>query len=192
MDCPSSARQLRDRRFCSTVEMLVVAAQLHGGGPHPPVRPRPHKASISGYGLAAVVFALIGIFPFGWRGLYALALLPLALIIPLRRILPESKRFEREDEARIRPTSVMRPLGALFETYPGRLAAVLAVAFLNAAGMSAAGFFVPKYLQEAHQWSPGQVCRYTSSAGRSESSAISWPVARATALGGVRWERFSC
>lgn len=34
---------------------------------------------------------------------------------------------------------------------------MLAVAFLNAAGMSAAGFFVPKYLQEAHQWSPGQV-----------------------------------
>jgi hypothetical protein len=48
-------------------------------------------------------------------------------------------------------------LGALFETYPGRLATVLGVAFLNAAGMSAAGFFVPKYLQEAHQWSPGQV-----------------------------------
>ena len=48
-------------------------------------------------------------------------------------------------------------LGALFETYPGRLATVLTVAFLNAAGMSAAGFFVPKYLQEAHQWSPGQV-----------------------------------
>jgi hypothetical protein len=37
--------------------------------------------SISGYGLAAMVFALIGIFPFGWRGLYALALLPLGLII---------------------------------------------------------------------------------------------------------------
>jgi MFS family permease len=51
--------------------------------------------SISGYGLAAMVFALIGIFPFGWRGLYALALLPLGLIIPLRRILPESKRFQR-------------------------------------------------------------------------------------------------
>src|SRR5262249_31139242 len=41
--------------------------------------------SISGYGLAAIVFAFIGIFPFGWHGLYALALLPLALIIPLSR-----------------------------------------------------------------------------------------------------------
>ena len=30
--------------------------------------------SISGYGLAAMVFALIGILPFGWHGLYALAL----------------------------------------------------------------------------------------------------------------------
>ena len=54
--------------------------------------------SISGYELAAMVFALIGIFPFGWRGLYALALLPLGLI-RLNRILPESKRFEREDKA---------------------------------------------------------------------------------------------
>ena len=113
--------------------------------------------SISGYGLAAIVFGLIRIFPFGWRGLYALALLPLGLIIPLRRILPESKRFERENEAGTRPRSLMRPLVALFETYPGRLTMVLAVAFLEAAGMSAAGFFVPKYLQEAHHWSPAQV-----------------------------------
>ena len=47
----------------------------------------------SGYGLAAIVFGFIAVVPFGWRGLYALALLPLALIVPLRRILPESRRF---------------------------------------------------------------------------------------------------
>src|SRR5579859_2219402 len=52
--------------------------------------------AISGYGLAAIVFAFITVAPFGWRGLYALALLPLLLIIPLRRLLPESKRFEAE------------------------------------------------------------------------------------------------
>src|ERR1700685_2042605 len=55
-------------------------------------------ASVSsiGYGLAAVVFAFINVIPYGWRGLYAIALLPLLLIIPLRRVPPESGRFARE------------------------------------------------------------------------------------------------
>jgi MFS family permease len=113
--------------------------------------------SISGFGLAAIVFALIAVVPYGWRGLYALAVVPLVLIIPLRRILPESKRFEGEEETGLRPTNVIEPLAALFRVYPRRLATVLSVCFLNAAGANPAGFLVPKYLQEAHQWSPGQV-----------------------------------
>jgi len=48
-----------------------------------------------GYGLAAGVFAFVNVIPFGWRGLFAIALVPLVLIIPLRRALPESRRFER-------------------------------------------------------------------------------------------------
>src|SRR5713226_5540095 len=103
--------------------------------------------AISGYGLAAMVFATINIIPFGWRGLYALALLPLILVIPLRRLLPESKRFERENLIGIRPTGVLEPLFAMF----------VVVGFLNATGASPAAFFLPKYLQEAHFWSPGQV-----------------------------------
>ena len=113
--------------------------------------------AISGYGLAAIVFAFIAIVPFGWRGLYALALLPLLLIIPLRRALPESRRFERERDAGLRPASLIGPLKSLFEAYPGRLAMLLAVAFLNAMGASSANLFFPKYLQEAHGWSPKQV-----------------------------------
>jgi MFS family permease len=113
--------------------------------------------SISGYGLAAIVFAMIGIIPFGWRGLYALALLPLGLIIPLRRILPESRRFEREHRAQILRPSVFEPLRALFATHPGRLLSVLAVVFLASTAGGAVGFFVPKYLQEVHRWAPGRV-----------------------------------
>src|SRR6266851_5161314 len=113
--------------------------------------------AISGYGLAAIVFATINIIPFGWRGLYALALLPLILVIPLRRLLPESKRFERENLIGIRPTGVLEPLFAMFRVYPGRLAMLVVVGFLNATGASPAAFFLPKYLQEAHFWSPGQV-----------------------------------
>ena len=50
-----------------------------------------------GYGLAAIVFAFINVIPYGWRGLYAIALIPLVLIIPLRRVLPESRASRRRD-----------------------------------------------------------------------------------------------
>lgn len=49
------------------------------------------------------MFAGINIVPYGWRGLYALALIPLVLIIPLGQVLPESQRFEREQREGTRP-----------------------------------------------------------------------------------------
>jgi putative MFS transporter len=110
-----------------------------------------------GYGLAALAFAAIDAIPFGWRGLFALALIPLALIIPLRRVLPESRRFEREQAAGRRPASVLAPLRALFREYPRRLAMLVAVAFLSELGSNASGFLFPKFLQEVHGWSPGDV-----------------------------------
>ncbi|MGH7985026.1 MAG: MFS transporter [Candidatus Binataceae bacterium] len=113
--------------------------------------------STSGYGLAALVFALINVMPYGWRGLYALALIPLMLIIPLRRTLPESKRFAAEALPEIRPARILEPLIAVFRAYPRRLGMLLAVAFLSAMGGNAAGIFFPKFLQEAHGWSPSQV-----------------------------------
>jgi len=112
--------------------------------------------AISGYGLAAIVFAAITVIPYGWRGLYGLAMLPLVLIIPLRRLLPESRRFD-ETHAGERPRSLVAPLAALVRVYPGRLAMLVGVAFLNSAGWSPAGLFFPKYLQEALHWSPGQI-----------------------------------
>jgi putative MFS transporter len=112
-----------------------------------------------GYGLAALAFAGIDVMPYGWRGLYALALIPLAVIIPLRRVLPESRRFEREQQTGERLESVLAPLKALFHAYPTRLAMLVAVGFLGNLGGNAAGFFFPKYLQEAHGWLPGDVSR---------------------------------
>jgi putative MFS transporter len=50
--------------------------------------------SASGFGLAALGFAFIGSIPFGWRALFAVAFLPLLLLVPLWRTLPESSRFE--------------------------------------------------------------------------------------------------
>ncbi|HUA32415.1 MAG TPA: MFS transporter [Candidatus Binataceae bacterium] len=109
-----------------------------------------------GYGIAALVFSMINIVPYGWRGLYALALIPLILIIPLRRVLPESRRFEVESSAD-RPTNVWQPLAALVRAYPGRLAMLLTISFLSQMGGNAAGEFFPKFLQEVHGYSPANV-----------------------------------
>jgi putative MFS transporter len=113
--------------------------------------------SSSGYGLAAIVFAFINVIPYGWRGLYAIALVPLVLIIPLRRVLPESARFEKEKLEGLRPVKVWQPLVQLYSAYPGRLMMMVSVAFLASTGASAAGLLFPKFLQETHHWSPANV-----------------------------------
>ena len=110
-----------------------------------------------GYGLAAGVFALINVMPYGWRGLYALALIPLVIIIPLRRSLPESHRYEDEVRASKRTSNPLVPVMELFRAYPGRLGLLMSVSFLGSMGGNAAGIFFPKYLQEAHGYSPGNV-----------------------------------
>jgi MFS transporter, putative metabolite:H+ symporter len=110
-----------------------------------------------GYGLAAVVFAFVNVIPYGWRGLYAIALVPLVLIIPLRRVLPESARFEKEKLEGLRPIKIWEPLVQLYTAYPRRLVLMLSIAFLGAMGGNAAGFLFPKFLQESHGWSPGNV-----------------------------------
>lgn len=110
-----------------------------------------------GYGIAALVFALVNVIPYGWRGMYAIAVIPLVVIIPLRRILPESRRFEIEAQAGERPTRPWEPFGELFRAYPGRLVMMLSVAFLGAMGGQSAGVFLPKFLQEAHGYSPANV-----------------------------------
>ena len=109
-----------------------------------------------GYGVAALVFGLINVVPYGWRGLYALALIPLVLIIPLRRALPESHRFE-ERQGTERLSNVIQPVLALFRAYPGRLMMLLSVTFLGNMGGNSAGFFFPLYLQNHYGYAPGHV-----------------------------------
>src|SRR6185437_14841793 len=76
--------------------------------------------AITGYGLAAIVFGFITVVPYGWRGLYALAVFPLVLIIPLRRILPESRRFESEASLGVTARNALEPLMTAFKAYPAR------------------------------------------------------------------------
>ncbi len=113
--------------------------------------------SSSGYGLAAIVFAFVNTIPYGWRGMYAIALIPLVVVIPLRRVLPESARFEKEKLEGLKPVKIWEPVARLYTAYPRRLVMMLSISFLSNMGGNASGFLFPKFLQDAHHWSPANV-----------------------------------
>ena len=120
--------------------------------------------SAGGFGLAALGFAMIRVFPFGWRGLFAIAFIPLALIVPLWRLLPESDRYESSVKA-MGPVGFFDPFRALYRSYPGRLIMVATVMFLNAMGGTPGGLLQSKYMQEIHGWTPGNVSTLILSGG---------------------------
>lgn len=113
-----------------------------------------------GYGLAMILFGLIEHVPFGWRGLYALGVLPLLVIAFFRRRLPETQRFEQSRDvggasgAGPAPAGWLDPLRGLVARAPGRLAAVVAVQFFWSFSNAPVDFFLPKFFQEAHGWTP--------------------------------------
>jgi MFS family permease len=110
-----------------------------------------------GAGLAALLFGMIESVPYGWRGLYLVGFVPLLLLAYWRRTLPETPHFAAHQAARRPATSVLRPLFDLVRMYPERIMAVAAVVFLLELAESPAGFFGPKYLQDAHGWSPAAI-----------------------------------
>jgi putative MFS transporter len=112
--------------------------------------------SAGGFGLAALGFALIRVCPFGWRGLFGIAFIPLLLIVPLWRLLPESSRYESTAKA-MGSRGFFDPFRALYSSYPGRFIMVAAVMFLNAMGGTPAGLLQSKYMQEVHGWTPAKV-----------------------------------
>jgi len=144
-----------------------------------------------GFGIAALAFAGINIMPYGWRGLYALALIPLVLIIPLRQVLPESRRFEREQSEGISPRNIMVPVKALFSAYPGRLIMLMSVAFLGNLGGNPQGFFFPSICRKRMDGRPAMFRACTLWAAHSESWATLFPAGSAIASDVAGWEHFS-
>ncbi|HKF30699.1 MAG TPA: MFS transporter [Candidatus Binataceae bacterium] len=153
--------QVLSRAFAgaeATVALVILVEEVDAGVRGWTVGLLGALASV-GYGIAALVFGFVNVIPYGWRGLYALALIPLVLIIPLRRALPESHRFEEATHRAQRLSSVARPFVVLLRAYPGRLLMLLSVTFLGNMGGNPAGFFFPLYLQDAHGYTPADVTK---------------------------------
>lgn len=122
----------------------------------------------TGAGFASLMFGFVEILPYGWRSLYAVGLMPLALIAYWRRTLPETERFERLQQARDtghRHTSLLHGVVALVKDHPRRFTALALAVFVFSMAASAAGFFAPKFLQDVHGWSPAQVAVLTFTGG---------------------------
>ena len=112
-----------------------------------------------GAGLALVMFGMIDRLPFGWRTLYFLGLIALALFPLLLRRLPETQRFLSVEthSARSFVTAHFGPIMNVAMGYPGRFAAMAAVILILAISNVAAGLYGPTYLQVEHGWSPARL-----------------------------------
>jgi AAHS family benzoate transporter-like MFS transporter len=122
--------------------------------------------AISAYGFAVVLllFGVIDRLPGGWRFLYAFSLVPLAFLPLISRALPNTRRFEQHITRRdttLSGDSPLKPLISLYRMYPRRIVAACTVLFLVNYGSQASSFFYPKYLQDAHGWTPGRVALIT-------------------------------
>ncbi len=117
----------------------------------------------AGHGVAALLFAGIDWFPFGWRALYALGAIPLLLLPLFRRELKETVRFQQQAQQNPARTGVrealrawLRPLAGLALTYPLRALAITAMGGLAAASHAAVFMFTSFFVQDVHGWLPWQ------------------------------------
>ena len=65
-----------------------------------------------GAGVASLVFAAVTILPYGWRAIYVIGAVPLFLVAYLRRRLPETKRFEAQENVTDSPVQTVGDPGA--------------------------------------------------------------------------------
>lgn len=111
-----------------------------------------------GAGLAAAMFALVDLLPYGWRALYFLGAFPLLWLLWARRTLPETKRFQSgAEEGQTLGSKWLRPAVGLVTQYPGRLAILLALVAPMTFGLASAITLISKFLQESHGYAPWQV-----------------------------------
>jgi putative MFS transporter len=113
-----------------------------------------------GHGLAAIIFSVVNLLPFGWRALYVVGVAPLLLIAWFRRTLSETPRFEQHRTTRATASGLhaaLQPFRDLVRMYPGRIVALCAALMPVAFVFETSTLFASKFLQEVHHYSPGNV-----------------------------------
>ncbi len=115
----------------------------------------------TGAGVAALVFALVNVLPFGWRALYVIGGCTLFILAYYRRWLPETQRFEvhRQEIARLgsKSRAAWRTAAQLLHEYPGRLAAMLGSVSLFYFAIGPAIVLMSKYLQQTLHYQPHNI-----------------------------------
>lgn len=110
-----------------------------------------------GYGLGALLFAVIEQLPYGWRTLYVIGATPLFLLPMFRREVRETGRFARlRADMGETPGAWYRPLVALAVTHPWRALGIAVTAGSFAFGQASVFQFTGYFLQTAHGWTPAE------------------------------------
>ena len=114
-----------------------------------------------GYGIGALVYAAVDVLPFGWRSLYAIGVLPLALLPFFRRTLRETRRYEMHRSRRGPEEDGVfaafgRQLRDFLRASPSRAAAVAGAGLFASMGSIAVFQYTNYFIREAHGWAPGQ------------------------------------
>jgi putative MFS transporter len=106
---------------------------------------------------------MIEVMPFGWRGLYALGILPVFLLPLLRRGIAETQRFSAQVATGLEPRGLRRqiaralePIVELARRHPGHAFAVVLLGLLSTAGHVTAFQLTAYYVLEVHGWEPWQ------------------------------------
>jgi MFS family permease len=114
-----------------------------------------------GYGVGALVYGAIEWLPFGWRSLYALGVVPLALLPAFARGIRETGRFAALGERAGGAPGALTALGELVRRHPRRALAIALIGALSSAGTGPSFQFVSEFLQTERGWSPGTFAALT-------------------------------
>jgi MFS transporter, putative metabolite:H+ symporter len=108
-----------------------------------------------GSGVAAMLFPLFQATPLGWRGLYLVGIIPLAIVAWLRRALPETRRFESVRASR--PAAARSWRALLRRPYALPLLVLVFAALATWAGISPAYRFFSYVATNTHGFTPTQI-----------------------------------
>lgn len=163
--------QLASRVFLTTlaaVGVVMLAEELPAGQRGWGLGMLGALASV-GHGAGAALFALVNALPGGWRGLYVIGALPLALVPLFRRTIRETGRFETHRAAHAArdagPRALLRSVVRLARGNRRRAVLVGAAGLLNSLGAIAVFQFAPLFVQTAHGWAPWQLTVMVIGAG---------------------------